>query len=119
MGVHSHRVVGGDLSSTEITVYGQTVTVGGTRKTVSSVQSYTHQYDTFGLKGVVPGPAQIWLILDGDEPPLYQNFPDMNNNHGDKGGNVVCCDGHVEWVPTSQYLYRYELSQDENRTQHD
>jgi len=108
-----------NLSFTEIRVLGQTVKVGGTRKTLSSVQSYAHQYDTFGLKGVVPGPSQIWLILDGDEPPLYQNYPDKFNNHGDSGGNILDCDGHVEWIPTAQYLYRYELSQDENRTQHD
>ena len=68
------------------------------------------------LKGVVPGPAQIWLIPDGDEPPGRQNFPDKNNNHGDRGGNVVFCDGHAMWVPTSRYDYMYELSQDENRS---
>ncbi len=107
------------LSFTEFTVLGQTVKAGGTRKSMSSVQTYVHQYDTFGLKGIVPGPSQIWLILDGDEPPLLQNFPDKYNNHGDKGGNVVCCDGHTEWIPTAQYLYRCELSQDENRTHHD
>lgn len=107
-----------NLSFTEITLLGRTVKVGGTRKTISSAQTYVHQYDTFGLKGTVPGPTQIWLILDGDEPPLYQNFPDKHNNHGDKGGNVVHCDGHVEWIPTANYLYRYELAQDENRTSH-
>ena len=107
------------LSFTEFTVLGQTVKAGGTRKSMSSVQTYVHQYDTFGLKGTIPGPSQIWLILDGDEPPLLQNFPDKYNNHGDKGGNVVCCDGHTEWIPTAQYLYRCELSQDENRTHHD
>ncbi len=101
---------------TELTISGQMQKVSGVKKSNATVAAYQHHYDAFGLKGVVPGPAQIWLIPDGDEPPGRQNFPDKNNNHGDRGGNVVFCDGHAMWVPTSRYDYMYELSQDENRS---
>lgn len=101
---------------TDVKMLGGRLKVRGVKKTLSSIQSYRHMYDTFGLKGTVPGPSAIWLIPDGDEPPGRQNFPDPNNNHGDEGSNVAFCDGHVEWIPTKRYLYRYELSQDENRS---
>jgi prepilin-type N-terminal cleavage/methylation domain-containing protein/prepilin-type processing-associated H-X9-DG protein len=103
-------------SFTMIPVGGQMAKVGGVRKTVSSVQTYVHMFDTFGLKGTVPGPSQIWLIPDGDDPyPGRQNYPDPVNNHGETGSNVLYCDGHVAWIPEKNHLYAYELSQDENR----
>lgn len=103
-------------SFTEIPLGGKKVKVGGVRKTLSSVQSYVHMFDTFGLKGTVPGPSQIWLIPDGDDPfPGRQNYPDPVNNHGAAGSNVLFCDGHVEWIPEKKHLYSYELSQDEDR----
>jgi len=97
-------------------VFGTIARVKGVKKNLSSVQRYQHIYNSFGLKGIIPGPSQIWLMLDGDEPPGHQNYPDPNNNHGASGGNVSFCDGHVSWIPVKEYLYRYELSQDENRT---
>lgn len=103
-------------SFTELMISGQMEKVSGVKKTISTVSNYRHQYDAFGQNGVIPGPSQILLILDGDEPPGRQNFPDKNNNHGDKGGNMLFCDGHAVWIPTSRYDYTYELSQDENRS---
>lgn len=105
-----------NLSMTKIFIDGKEQVAPGTKKTLSSVQSYVHKYDAFGLRGQVPGPSRIWLALDGDEPPGRQNFPDANNNHGATGGNISFCDGHVEWVPEFSYLYRFELSQDQNRS---
>ncbi len=102
---------------TDFTALGKNFRVKGVKKTLSSVENYVHYYGTFGLKGIKPGPSQIWLVLDGDEPPGNQNYPDPNNNHGAEGGNVSFCDGHVQWVPVKKYVYQYELSQDENRTE--
>ena len=105
-------------SFTMIPMAGKQKKVGGVRKTLSSVQTYVHMFDTFGLKGTVPGPSQIWLIPDGDDPnPGRQNYPDPVNNHGASGSNVLFCDGHVEWIPEKTHLFRYELSQDEKRDQ--
>ena len=89
--------------------------VAGVKKTFSSVDAYAHYYDAFGLKGVVAGPSRIWLILDGDGPAIPNNYPDSADNHGEEGGNVSFCDGHVEWVPVREYVKAYEMSQDENR----
>jgi prepilin-type N-terminal cleavage/methylation domain-containing protein/prepilin-type processing-associated H-X9-DG protein len=103
-------------SYTEIPLAGKIVKVGGVRKSLTSVQNYTHMFDTFGLKGTVPGPSRIWLIPDGDDPyPGRQNYPDPVNNHGATGSNVLFCDGHVEWIPEKKFLFMYELSQDEKR----
>ncbi len=41
------------------------------RKTQSSVNGYVHLNDTFGLKGSAPGPANIWLFVDGDDGARY------------------------------------------------
>ncbi len=105
-----------NLSTTSFLIGSRQHLASGTKKTQESVQSYVHQYNAFGLRGRVPGPSQIWLALDGDEPPGRQNYPDANNNHGESGGNVSFCDGHVEWITASRYLYRFELSQDQNRS---
>jgi prepilin-type N-terminal cleavage/methylation domain-containing protein/prepilin-type processing-associated H-X9-DG protein len=105
-------------SFTEIPLAGKMVKVGGVRKTLTSVQTYVHMFDTFGLKGTVPGPSRIWLIPDGDDPyPGRQNYPDPVNNHGASGSNVLLCDGHVEWIPEKKHLFSYEQSQDEKRDQ--
>lgn len=105
-------------SVTEMTIGGKLVYTLGIRKSESSVASYAHQYATYDLKGRIPGPSQIWLVTDGDDaaPPYRGNYPTPDNNHGDRGANIVCCDGHTEWVMRSDYLFRYELSQDEGRT---
>jgi prepilin-type N-terminal cleavage/methylation domain-containing protein/prepilin-type processing-associated H-X9-DG protein len=100
----------------ELMISGRLQKVSGVKKTISMVSTYQHHSNAFDLKGVVPGPSHIWLIPDGDEPPGRQNFPDKNTNHNDKGGNVLFCDGHAAWIPTSRYDYSYELSQDENRS---
>ena len=107
----------GSSNYTDVKMGTRILTASGVRKSISSVQNYTHMFDTFGLQGTKPGPSQIWLLPDGDDPPGRQNFPDPQNNHGETGGNVLHCDGHVEWIPTKVYLYRYELSQDEHRDQ--
>jgi prepilin-type N-terminal cleavage/methylation domain-containing protein/prepilin-type processing-associated H-X9-DG protein len=89
-----------------------------TRKTLFSVRSYAHQYNAFQLKGIVPGPTRIWLMLDGDQgfQGTINNYPDKVDNHGDAGGNVLYCDGHAGWVTRKTYVYQYELAQDENRS---
>ena len=100
---------------TTIDVMGQQRRIPGIKKTLASVNGYPHFYDSFGLKGMVAGPSRIWLILDGDGPAVPNNYPDIRDNHRDKGINVAFCDGHVEWVALKQYIKLYEISQDENR----
>ena len=89
-----------------------------TGKVQSTVVSYAHQRDAFGMRGWVPGPSQVWLYADSDKrrPGLrgsLPNWPDRYDNHGTAGGNVSFCDGHAEFVRQRDYFYRYELSQDE------
>ena len=99
----------------EIPVYRGTRVVNGIRKGLNNVQTYRHYHDAFGLKGTIPGPAQLWIITDDTLPGLWY-YPDPQDNHGAAGAHVGFCDGHVEWVPQSRYVQSYETSQDENRT---
>jgi prepilin-type N-terminal cleavage/methylation domain-containing protein len=90
-------------------------------KTQSSVNSYAHRYNAFGLRGVVPGPSRTWLLVDGDDfyptiPSSINNYPDASNNHGADGAHANFADGHAEWIKRAKYLEVYETSQDENRT---
>ena len=65
------------------------------------------------------GPTQIWLIFDGDRqgPGAVNNYPDRNDDHGAAGGNIVFCDGHVQWVKGGKnYVVSYETAQDEARS---
>jgi len=101
--------------STTITVLGQLETIPLVQKTVSTVNSYAHYWDAFGLKGTVAGPSQIWLFVDFNMDANI-HYPDPMDNHGDSGGTAVHADGHAEWIPRQKYVYRYELSQDDNRS---
>ena len=99
---------------------------GATAKTTSNVLTYEHKNSTFGLKGIVPGPANIWLFVDADEGPSHgprgplspagrNDFPDRWDNHGDEGYNAVFTDGHAEWIRARDFVRRLELSQDIGR----
>jgi prepilin-type N-terminal cleavage/methylation domain-containing protein/prepilin-type processing-associated H-X9-DG protein len=97
--------------------YGKSVVEGGIKKSESSVQGYVHKNNTFGLKGQTIGPSDICIILDGDRDGPLNNFPDKQDNHGAEGGNVLFCDGHVNWVKGgTNYVRMYETGQDEGRT---
>lgn len=90
-------------------------------KTQNSVNSYSHRYNAFGLRGVTPGPSKIWLLVDCDDKwagPVvnFNDYPDSINNHGADGANGNFADGHAEWIPRNRYIETYETSQDENRT---
>ena len=90
-------------------------------KTQTSVQTYRHRYNAFGLRGTAPGPSLIWLQVDSDDlragvTDSINDYPDKHDHHGDAGANANFCDGHAEWIPRSKYIKAYETSQDENRT---
>jgi prepilin-type N-terminal cleavage/methylation domain-containing protein/prepilin-type processing-associated H-X9-DG protein len=90
------------------------------RKTQNVAASYIYQnllsYTvkgrilTFNLRGQKASPSAMWLIYDGDDPVAYpagkvsnNDYPDVIDNHGADGGNVIFCDGHAEWVPQLRY----------------
>lgn len=93
-----------------------------TVKTESRVSTRPHSTDAFGLKGSVPGPVRTWLMVDADDeiapgpPNNYNDYPDPINNHGAAGANVSFADGHAEFVTQRRYVYSYEYSADQNRT---
>ncbi len=99
--------------------YGQAFTTGGIKKSERNVGGYLHKNRPFGLKGMQISATQIWLIFDGDGdgPRAINNYPDPNDNHGAEGGNILMCDGHVQWVKGGKnYVIAYETAQDENRS---
>jgi prepilin-type N-terminal cleavage/methylation domain-containing protein/prepilin-type processing-associated H-X9-DG protein len=90
------------------------------RKTQNVVASYAYQNIlsyavkgkilTFNLRGQKASPSSMWLIYDGDDAVPYppgkvsnNDYPDIIDNHGTEGGNVIFCDGHAEWVPQLRY----------------
>jgi len=99
--------------------YGQTVTSGGIKRSENSVQGNIHKSNAFGFKGRPVSPGEHNIIQDGDRqgPNAINNYPDKNDDHGAAGGNILFCDGHVEWVKGGMNWVRvYELGQDEGRT---
>lgn len=96
------------------------------RKTEASVSSYVHKNNAFNLRGMVFGPSDIHLIFDGDrfDPKMngqpggtaINNYPDKNDDHGDRGVNYVMADGSTRFVTKKNYLFSYEKSQDEGRS---
>ncbi|MEM7393907.1 MAG: H-X9-DG-CTERM domain-containing protein, partial [Verrucomicrobiota bacterium] len=91
------------------------------RKT-ANVGYFQHVHDAFNLQGVRVSPDEIYLMFDGDANGpgsgrhAHNNFPDDWDNHGRDGVNMLMCDGSVKWVNGGyDYMYAYELSQDEGR----
>ena len=103
-----------DVTET-IPVFGGTKEINGIRKTLNNINTYKHYHDSFGLKGIVPGASQLWIIADNQSlGELY--YPDHMDNHGSDGVNIGFCDGHVAWIDRQHYITSYEISQDEGRT---
>ena len=113
------NALGPSASTSQMKYYGRSLSVDGIKKSASSVQSYLHKHNAFGLKGQTVGPSDICIILDGDRSGGENNLPDKDDNHGAAGGNVLFTDSHVSWVPAglkgNNYIRMYELGQDENR----
>ncbi len=91
---------------------------GGILKTESTANNYVHLNTAFGLKGRVVNPGELWLIKESDVSfaGSINNYPDPQDNHGKWGENVSYCDGHVEFVRQRDYVFQYELAEDEGRT---
>ena len=91
-------------------------------KTEQRVQTRQHRNVALGLRGVIPGPTQTWLMVDADSffntlPGSINDYPDPGDNHGAGGHNALFADGHAEWVSVkgNRYLVLRELSQDEGK----
>jgi prepilin-type N-terminal cleavage/methylation domain-containing protein/prepilin-type processing-associated H-X9-DG protein len=80
------------------------------KKTEKSVGAFTIERYTGLPLGTKPGPARIFLLVDGDDGsasrPRNPNpqYPDPGDNHGIDGFNVSFCDGHCEFVKRSKWL---------------
>jgi hypothetical protein len=85
-------------------------------KTLSNINTYTHKQEALGLQGTQPGPAAIWLFTDNDVLTDNLFWPDRNNNHATTGANTMYTDGHGEWIRPEDFVRKYELSQDNNRS---
>jgi hypothetical protein len=73
------------------------------------------------LQGIVPGPTQTYLIVDGDNyfdttPGAKYDYPDPTDHHGAAGWNAAFCDGHTSWIRRADFLPLRELSADTRRT---
>ena len=130
--LHRHAGTAGYINGSSYDVYGfmnagggktsqvkqgsTTVSLPFVRKTRTTIQRHIHSHDVFDLGGQSTGPSDIWLIVDNT---VAQNndYPDSGDNHGEEGGLAALCDGHVEWIPRAEYVYRYERSQDDGRTE--
>jgi prepilin-type N-terminal cleavage/methylation domain-containing protein/prepilin-type processing-associated H-X9-DG protein len=89
-------------------------------KTQTTVATYPHQTDGFGLHGQVAGPSRNFLMKDADDGGQYgepgtNDYPDEFDHHGKAGTNAAFADGHGEWITRNRFLFVYEMAQDEGR----
>lgn len=117
-GGHSYEVAG-FLHATQLDQPGAV----GTRKTQKSIASYTYASTQPSYPQLRPtgraALANIWLIYDADDADgttarQNEDFPDVGDNHGTLGGNVVFADGHAQWVPHRDYLKSFIYGCDED-----
>ena len=83
----------------------------GILKTEDNVVAWRHRNTTFGLRNTVVGPDKIFHFTDQDTGSGNDDFPDPGDPHR-TGANVGFTDGHSEFVPSREYIYRFELSGD-------
>ena len=59
-------------------------------------------------------PHEVILVIDGDKdnntPGHYNNWPEVQNNHGDKGFNAGFADGHAEFLKKGPDLIKAYLA---------
>jgi prepilin-type N-terminal cleavage/methylation domain-containing protein/prepilin-type processing-associated H-X9-DG protein len=92
-------------------------------KKEGTVSRYIHANSSFGLRGTLTPPSQIWLVKEADitpEPndrrPSHNNYPDAMDNHGTGGENILFVDGHADFIKQKFYVKSYEIGQDEGRS---
>ncbi|MDB6024160.1 MAG: hypothetical protein JWM68_383 [Verrucomicrobiales bacterium] len=95
----------------------------GPKKTEREINEYVLTSTTIpGLTGIKPGASKFWLLFDADDGRFNgvkvgtNNFPDIYDNHGPEGTDVLYCDGHSGWVKAQNYLMEWNISQDASRT---
>jgi prepilin-type N-terminal cleavage/methylation domain-containing protein len=96
------------------------------RKTDTIVAGYTYQLDNtfypeFNFKGQKASPSDIWIFYDADDTGnndpnrMYNDFPELGENHGDAGENVAFSDGHVQFVTRKNFLRSWFRGTDEGK----
>jgi len=125
-GGHSYEVAGFFCGASGNTINDST----NIRKTQTSVLSHVYVTPQGGTKytyfkdGRHSSPSSVWIIYDEDDAGRFgdpdkgvgrpnEDFPDVGDNHGADGGNVVFGDGHAEWVPRKKYVGSFILGTDE------
>ncbi|HOX57219.1 MAG TPA: prepilin-type N-terminal cleavage/methylation domain-containing protein [Candidatus Paceibacterota bacterium] len=76
-------------------------------------------YKPGGL-GTKPGPANVFMITDGDDDAGagdYNNWPDRMDNHGKDGQIFTFLDGHAAWVTRKKFMHVWNLAHDSNNTE--
>ncbi len=90
------------------------------KKTKSSVGAFTLEQYSGRTRGIQPGAARIFLLVDADEGLSGQPtiprvpWPDPGDHHGIEGFTASFCDGHAEFVPRSQWLDVFNTTMDSN-----
>ena len=114
---HSYEVAGFFCGQGGGTVNDKT----NVRKTQQSALSHVYSTSQAGAKynfiGGIASPSEVWIIYDEDDgggtDRPNEDFPDVGDNHGTEGGNVVFGDGHAEWVPRNKYVGSFIRGTDE------
>lgn len=103
----------------------RTVRAGGItqKKTERTVAAYTCK-NYVPMMDQKPGPSQIFVITDADDPYAgvdpndKNNWPDSkSDNHQAEGQNFTFCDGHAEWVPQKRFMHVWNISHDSARSE--
>jgi prepilin-type N-terminal cleavage/methylation domain-containing protein/prepilin-type processing-associated H-X9-DG protein len=115
IGGHSYEVAGFFCGANGV-VSGPAVNVRKTEQSAISHIYCTPQGTTkYNYIGQRVSPADLWIIYDEDDPVNggIQDFPDLVDNHGADGANVVFGDGHAQWVPRARYVGSFIRGTDE------
>lgn len=90
------------------------------RRTLQSVSTYrNNSTQRPEVSGIIPGPSQIFTIMDRLEAHAginYENTPNVRDGHGIIGANCVFTDGHAQFTSAKRWYKMFSLSQDPDNT---
>ena len=81
--------------------------VGFQRDWVTDSSGFRYQIDPIKAPKRFKNLSRVCYVMDADDQTTawdYNNWPNVEDNHGDKGFNIAYMDAHVEWTQTGKAI---------------
>jgi prepilin-type processing-associated H-X9-DG protein len=81
--------------------------IGFERDWVTDSNGFRYQIDPIKAPKRFKNLSRVCYVMDADDSVTgtdYNNWPNPEDNHGEKGFNIAYMDAHVEWTQTGKSI---------------